>query len=149
MPLDQHPFIDYEDEKETEGKEMSFLDHLEELRWHLIRSAIAIVFFMIFAFIFIGDIYNKVILAPAKPDFWTYRMMCKLAELVHAPGLCVQQLNFELMSREVSGQFVMALTSAAIIGLVFAFPYVFWEIWRFVKPGLKPSESKSARGAVF
>ncbi len=147
MPLDQQQHIDYEDEKE--GNEMSFLDHLEELRWHLIRSALAIVFFMIFAFIFIGDIYNKVILAPAKTDFWTYRMMCKLSALVNAPGLCVQELNFELMSREVSGQFVMALTSAAIIGLVFAFPYVFWEIWRFVKPGLKPSELKSARGAVF
>ncbi|CAH0997400.1 Sec-independent protein translocase protein TatCy [Emticicia aquatica] len=150
MPLDQTPYFDYDDdEQEKEGKEMGFLDHLEELRWHLIRAAISIVFFMVFAFIFIGDIYNKVILAPAKPDFWTYRMMCKLGNLVGAPGLCVDKLNFELMSREVSGQFVMALTSAAIIGLVFAFPYVFWEIWRFVKPGLKPSESKSARGAVF
>ncbi len=152
MPLDQAPYYDYDnetEEPESEGKEMGFLDHLEELRWHLIRSAAAIVFFMIFAFIFIGDIYNKVILAPAKVDFWTYRMMCKLGNYVNAPGLCVDKLKFELMSREVSGQFVMALTSAAIIGLVFAFPYVFWEIWRFIKPGLKPTESKSARGAVF
>ncbi len=150
MPLDQTPYFDYDDEeKESEGKEMGFLDHLEELRWHLIRAALAIVFFMVIAFVFIGDIYNKVILGPAKVDFWTYRMMCKLADMVGAPGLCVSELKFELMSREVSGQFVMALTSAAIIGLVFAFPYVFWEIWRFVKPGLKPTESKSARGAVF
>ncbi len=150
MPLDQSPYFDYDDdEKESGGNEMGFLDHLEELRWHLIRAALAIVFFMVFAFIFIGDIYNKVILAPAKTDFWTYRMMCKLGKFVGAEGLCVDKLNFELMSREVSGQFVMALTSAAIIGLVFAFPYIFWEIWRFVKPGLKPAESKSARGAVF
>ncbi|MDZ7936143.1 MAG: twin-arginine translocase subunit TatC, partial [Emticicia sp.] len=147
MPLDQTPYFDYDDdEKESEGKEMGFLDHLEELRWHLIRAAISIVFFMIFAFVFIEDIYEKVILGPSKTDFWTYRMLCKLGELVHAPGLCVEKLQFSLMSREVSGQFVMAFTSAAIIGLVFAFPYVFWEIWRFIKPGLKPSESKSARG---
>jgi sec-independent protein translocase protein TatC len=150
MALDQTPYFDYDDdEKDSEGKEMGFLDHLEELRWHLIRAAGAIVFFMVFAFVFIEDIYEGIILAPSKTDFWTYRMLCKLGELVHAPGLCVEKLQFSLMSREVSGQFVMAFTSAAIIGLVFAFPYVFWEIWRFVKPGLKPAESKSARGAVF
>jgi sec-independent protein translocase protein TatC len=151
MPLDQTPYYDYDDDgkEEETGKEMSFLDHLEELRWHLIRAAIAIVFFMIFAFIYIEEIYETVILGPSKVDFWTYRMMCKLGTAVGAPGLCVDKLQFSLMSREVSGQFIMAFTSAAIIGLVFAFPYVFWEIWRFVKPGLKPSESKSARGAVF
>lgn len=151
MPLDQNPYFDYDNdgEEEKEGKEMGFLDHLEELRWHLIRAAGAIVFFMIFAFVFIEEIYEKVILGPSKTDFWTYRMLCKLGGIVHSPGLCVEKLQFSLMSREVSGQFVMAFTSAAIIGLVFAFPYVFWEIWRFVKPGLKPSESKSARGAVF
>lgn len=150
MPLDQTPFFDYDgDEKESSGKEMGFLDHLEELRWHLIRAAAAIFIFMVIAFVFIEDIYEKVILAPAKVDFWTYRMLCKLGTIVHAPGLCVDKLQFSLMSREVSGQFMMAFTSAAIIGLVFAFPYVFWEIWRFVKPGLKPTETKSARGAVF
>jgi sec-independent protein translocase protein TatC len=151
MPLDQNPYFDYDNdsEDEKEGKEMGFLDHLEELRWHLIRAAGAIFFFMIFAFVYIEEIYENVILAPSKSDFWTYRMLCKLGEIVHAPGLCVQELQFSLMSREVSGQFVMAFTSAAIMGLVFAFPYVFWEIWRFIKPGLKPSESKSARGAVF
>lgn len=149
MPLDQTPYYDYDDEPKEEGKEMSFLDHLEELRWHLIRAAIAIVFFMIFAFVYIEEIYENVILGPSKLDFWTYRMMCKLGHLVGSEGLCVEKLQFSLMSREVSGQFIMAFTSAAIIGLVFAFPYVFWEIWRFVMPGLKETERKSARGAVF
>lgn len=151
MPLDQTPYYDYDNDNEEKeaGNEMSFLDHLEELRWHLIRAAIAIVLFMIFAFVYIKDIYDIVILGPSKVDFWTYRMMCKLGQAVGAPGLCVEKLHFSLMSREVSGQFIMAFTSAAIIGLVFAFPYVFWEVWRFVKPGLKMSEKKSARGAVF
>lgn len=153
MPLDQTPYYDYDDDgnskEEVVGKEMTFLDHLEELRWHLIRAAAAIFLFMILAFVYIEEIYDIVILGPSKVDFWTYRMMCKLGTAVGAPGLCVDKLQFSLMSREVSGQFIMAFTSAAIIGLVFAFPYVFWEIWRFVKPGLKPSEKKSARGAVF
>ncbi|NBA86774.1 twin-arginine translocase subunit TatC [Emticicia sp. CRIBPO] len=150
MPLDQTPYIDYEDEEdETVEKEMTFIEHLEELRWHLLRSVAAIVTFMIIAWIFKGDIFNKIILAPSRPDFWTYRKMCEIGNAVGIPSLCVDKLNFSLMSREVSGQFMMALTSSAIIGLLFAFPYVFWEIWRFIKPGLKITEKKAATGSVF
>jgi sec-independent protein translocase protein TatC len=150
MPLDQTPYIDYEDEEdETVEKEMTFIEHLEELRWHLLRSVAAIVTFMIIAWIFKGDIFNKIILAPSRTDFWTYRKMCEIGNAVGIPSLCVDKLNFSLMSREVSGQFMMALTSSAIIGLLFAFPYVFWEIWRFIKPGLKITEKKAATGSVF
>ncbi len=150
MPLDQTPYFDYDDEEESTGeKEMTFLEHLEELRWHLIRSVAAILTFMILAWIFKGDIFNKIILAPARTDFWTYRKMCEIGNAVGIPSLCVDKLNFSLMSREVSGQFMMALTYSAIIGLLFAFPYIFWEIWRFIKPGLKITEKKAATGAVF
>lgn len=130
-------------------KEMSFVDHLEELRWHLLRSVIAIISFMVVAFVFIQDIYRIVILGPAKTDFWTYRKLCELGHKVNIESLCVKQMNFSLMSREVSGQFMMSITTSAIAGLVFAFPYVFWEIWNFIKPGLRKSEKKAARGAVF
>lgn len=150
MPLDQTPYIGYDDEHEESGAgEMTFMEHLEELRWHLIRSVGAIVFFMIFAFMFINKIFNYIILAPARPDFYTYRVLCKIGEATGITSLCVDKLNFSLMSREVSGQFMMALTSSAIIGLLFAFPYVFWEVWRFIMPGLKNAEKKAARGAVF
>lgn len=148
MALDQTPYIDYDDEPSGE-REMTFIEHLEELRWHLLRSVAAILVFMIVAWIFKGYVFNKIILAPARPDFWTYRMLCRLGDWSGIQSLCVDKLNFSLMSREVSGQFMMALTYSAIIGLLFAFPYVFWEIWRFIKPGLHITEKKAARGAVF
>jgi sec-independent protein translocase protein TatC len=150
MALDQAPYVDYDyDDNEPEGKEMTFIEHLEELRWHLLRSVSVILGFMIIAFFSMSKIFNLIILAPAKPDFFTYRILCKIGDAVGIPSLCVDKLNFSLMSREVSGQFMMALTASAILGLVFAFPYVFWEVWRFIKPGLKPAETKAARGAVF
>ncbi|RZM22025.1 MAG: twin-arginine translocase subunit TatC [Pedobacter sp.] len=145
MPLDQLT----DEEIESEGKEMSFLDHLEELRWHIIRAVGSIFLFAIIAFVFIDDIFRVVILGPKNPDFWTYRMMCKLADTTGYADLCVKKLNFELQSLGVSDQFTMAMTSSAIIGLCFAFPYTFWEIWRFIKPGLRSVEKDAARGAVF
>lgn len=145
MPLDQLT----DEEIDSEGKEMSFLDHLEELRWHIIRAVGSIFVFAIIAFVFIDDIFRVVILGPKNPDFWTYRMMCKLADTTGYTDLCVTKLNFELQSLGVSDQFTMAMTSSAIIGLCFAFPYAFWELWRFIKPGLRNVEKQAARGAVF
>jgi sec-independent protein translocase protein TatC len=146
MALDQ----DFEHEiDETEGNEMSFIDHLEELRWHIIRSLIAIFVFTIVAWIFQKEIFGGIIMAPSKSEFWTNRMLCKLADLTGVDGLCFKQADFILQSREVSGQFMMALTQSIMVGLLLSFPYFFWEIWRFVKPGLKVKEAKAASGAVF
>lgn len=146
MPLDQ----EFEHEEEEGGAgEMSFIGHLEELRWHVIRAVCSILIFAIVAYIYIKEIYRYVILAPAKPDFWTYKMMCKLSEVVGYEDLCIKSLDFKIQSIGVGDQFTMGLTSSVIVGLIFAFPYAFWEIWRFIKPGLKASERKSARGAVF
>ena len=144
MPLDQ-PL----DSDNDEGAEMSFLSHLEELRWHIVRAVGAILVFTVVAFVYVEEIYNLVILGPSKPSFWTYRMLCKVANFTGADGLCIEKLDFDLQSRDVGGQFSMAMVSSLIVGLLFAFPYAFWEIWRFVKPGLKASERKGARGAVF
>lgn len=145
MPLDQLT----DEEIDLEGKEMSFLDHLEELRWHIIRAVGSIFLFAIIAFVFIEQIFDKVILAPKRPDFWTYRMMCKLADATGYADLCVSKLNFELQALGMADPFTMALTSSMIIGLSFAFPYAFWEVWRFIKPGLRIEERRAARGAVF
>lgn len=150
MPLDQAPYIDYDDNEEEHGeKEMTFIEHLEELRWHIIRSVAAILVFMIVAWIFRSEIYHNVILGPSRTDFWTYRKLCEIATFTGIQSICVDKLNFSLNSRELAGQFMMALTSSAIIGLLVAFPYVFWEIWRFIKPGLKLTEKKAATGSVF
>lgn len=152
MPLDQtfdeRP-LDQDEEPVEEGNEMSFLEHLEELRWHLIRAAAAIVVFGLIAFIFIQDIYKLVILGPSRTDFWTYRQMCKLADFTGYAALCVKKLDFTLQSLGMADQFTMSITSSVIIGICFAFPYAFWELWRFITPGLKSAERKAARGATF
>jgi len=147
MPLDQE--FENEEEEGEVGKEMSFIGHLEELRWHVIRAGGSILVFAILAFVYIKEIYHYVIIAPSQPDFWTYKMLCKLAALVDYDELCIKALNFKLQAIGMGDQFTMSMTSSVIAGLVFAFPYAFWEIWRFIKPGLKASERKSARGAVF
>jgi sec-independent protein translocase protein TatC len=146
MALDQ----EFEQEiDEAEGEGMSFFDHLEELRWHIIRSIISILVFTIIAWIYQKEIFGGIIMAPTKVTFWTNRMLCKLADITSIESLCFKPAAFILQSREVSGQFMMAFSQSIMVGLLFAFPYFFWEIWRFIKPGLKLKEAKAARGAVF
>ena len=140
MPLDQ---------VEDEPGEMSFLDHLEELRWHLIRSLIAIFVFAIAAFILKGIVFGEIILGPSKTSFWTYKMLCIFSEVLNSDALCISELPFIIQSRQMTGQFSMHITSSFVIGLICAFPYAFWEIWRFVKPGLYEKERKAASGATF
>ena len=144
MPLDQEPL-----EAERGEKEMSFLEHLEELRWHLIRSMVAIVVLTIFAFTQVSWIFTNVILAPAKSDFLTWRALCKLGEWIgKEETLCIQDIPLELQSRFMTGQFTITIISAFVLGLVFSFPYIVWEIWRFIRPGLHVRERKGSKGVV-
>ncbi|WP_207534957.1 twin-arginine translocase subunit TatC [Desertivirga arenae] len=130
--------------------EMSFFDHLEELRWHLIRAAIGIVVFTVLAFVYYDWIFDTVIMGPKKPSFWTYRMMCELTERFHlGADFCIKSLPFKIINTELAGQFTLQLNSSLLIGLVFGFPYLLFEIWKFVKPGLTDLESRSASGFVF
>ena len=134
----------------SEEKEMSFLDHLEELRWHVVRSVAVIFIFMILAFIFVPWIFDNIIFAPAKIDFPAFKYMCQLGKLTGLEEtLCVTELPFKVQSRNMTGQFMMSLTAAFVIGLIVAFPYVVWEFWSFVKPGLQTKERKFSKGAVF
>jgi sec-independent protein translocase protein TatC len=132
-----------------EQQEMTFIDHLETLRWHIIRAAASIVVFALAAFFSKELVFHDIILAPARTDFWTYRMICTLGDMVHNPDLCIRKMNFIIQAREMSSQFTTHMSVSFIIGLVLAFPYAFWEIWRFIKPGLYPRERKNSRGAVF
>jgi sec-independent protein translocase protein TatC len=129
-------------------KEMTFLEHLDELRKHLMRSVIFVVVFMFLAFGFTEWIFEELIFGPAKADFWTYRKMCELGKWLGTEGLCVG-INLELVNFAITGQFMTHLTSSIIIGLVAAFPYIVWEIWRFVKPALYDKEIKAAKGIIF
>lgn len=135
-------------------KEMSFLEHLEELRWHIIRSILAIVIFMIIAFIFKGFIFGEVILGPRKPDFITNRLLCEfgayLSDLFSRPlDLCINTGDWQLINIKMSGQITTHITAAIVAGLILAFPVILWEFWQFFKPALKDSEARYARGAVF
>lgn len=147
MALDQ--YWDDDEAASSDGSEMSFLEHLEALRWHLIRAVGSIMIFAIIALVFHKEIFRHVILAPLHTDFFTYRMFCKLGVKYDLPSLCIDKIDITLINREMTGQFSMAITYSIIIGLIFAFPYAFWEIWRFVKPGLRITEVKASRGAVF
>ncbi|MBO0938992.1 twin-arginine translocase subunit TatC [Fibrella sp. HMF5335] len=149
--FDQRGYDEDEDEagESSDGTEMTFLEHLEELRWNLIRAFASIFVFAIIAFIYIHEIFDKVILAPSRPDFWAYRQLCRLSDLTGYADLCVKKLDFQLQALGMSDNFTMGITISFIIGLAFAFPYAFWEIWRFIKPGLRITEKRAARGAVF
>ncbi len=133
----------------SEEKEMSFLDHLEELRWHVVRSVAAIFLMMILAFIYTKEIFQYIIFAPGRVDFITFRWLCELGAATGVDGLCVTDIPMKIQSRFLMGQFTMQLTASFVIGLVVAFPYVVWELWSFVKPGLYNKEKQSSRGAVF
>lgn len=128
---------------------MSFLDHLEELRWHLIRSVVAIVVFSIAAFLAKDLVWNTLILGPTKSDFLTYRFLCDIAERFNKPVLCFGDIPIDLIVTEITAQFTMHIKSSFIFGLILGFPYAFWEIWRFIKPGLHSNERKASRGVVF
>jgi sec-independent protein translocase protein TatC len=133
----------------SEEKEMTFLDHLEELRWHVIRALLAIIILTIFSFAYIHEIFEYIVFAPAKLDFPTFKYLCKLGELLNAKeSLCVTELPFKVQSRNMTGQFMMSLTASFVIGLVVSFPYVVWELWSFVRPGLQMKERKYSKGAV-
>ena len=127
---------------------MSFLDHLEELRWHLVRSVVAILVFSIAAFLAKDFIWGELIFGPARPDFWTYRMLCKLSELMNSSVLCLDAIPIDFQNRKLTGQFTMHITSSVVMGVIIAFPYAFWEMWRFIGPGLHRTERKASRGAV-
>jgi sec-independent protein translocase protein TatC len=130
-------------------KEMSFLEHLEELRWHIIRSILAIVVFMVVAFLFKNVIFDKVILAPKSPGFITNRLLCQLGEWMNTTALCINTKPLNLINIKMSGQLTTHIAVSMVAGVILAFPVILWEFWQFFRPALKPNEAKYARGAVF
>ncbi len=128
--------------------EMTFLEHLEELRWHLVRSILAIFVGAVVAFIFKNIIFDKIILAPKSPEFPTNIFLCELGKRTGFLKLCINTLPLEIISIKMAGQFSMHIMVSLIVGLVIAFPYVFYEFWKFIVPALHSSEKRHARGAV-
>lgn len=131
--------------------EMSFFDHIDVLRKHLLRALLVTVIFTAAAFYFYDFIFNTVIMGPKSPDFWTYRMMCKLAARFPALGsdFCITEIKGKIINTEMAGQFTLQINSCIMTGIVFGIPYILFELWLFIKPALHEKERKSARGFVF
>ncbi len=135
-------------EEKVKG-EMTFLEHLEELRWHIIRSVLAILVFSIVAFIFKNIVFDVILLGPSKSEFWTNRMLALAAQKFHIRGLAINITPLVLQNTAVAGQFIAHFKISLIAGLVLGFPYMFYEFWRFIRPALYQNERKHATGAVF
>ena len=140
MALDQ---VDV-DSLDKEEAEMSFLDHLEALRWHLVRAIVAILVIAIISFIAKDFVMFTLLYGPKEKWFPTYEFICGISE-----SLCFYCPEFQLNPREVGEAFFTHIKVSIIFGFIVAFPYVFWEMWRFIKPALHDHELRAARGVVF
>jgi sec-independent protein translocase protein TatC len=130
--------------------EMSFFDHLEALRWHIVRSLAAVLVGMIVVFLKINFVYDNIIMAPTHHTFITYRILCSVGHFLKlGDSLCMPDVPLEFQSMQLSGQFMQALSSSFTFGVIIAAPYILWELWRFVKPALKPQELQYTRGIIF
>ncbi|MAO09817.1 MAG: twin-arginine translocase subunit TatC [Flavobacteriaceae bacterium] len=136
-------------ENPNPGKEMSFLDHLEELRWHLIRSTAAVVIVATLAFIAKDFIFDVLLFGPKSANFPTYRLLCKAAQFIGMDSFCFDELPFRIQSRTMSGQFSAHIWTSITAGIIVAFPYIVYEFWKFISPGLMPNERKNSRGFIF
>lgn len=128
---------------------MGFTDHIEALRWHLVRALVAIIIGAIVVYINIDWVFQKIILGPANANFVSYRVLCNFGKLIHVDALCLGDINMKFQNNQLSGQFMMSFSVSFMLGFILAFPYVFWEFWKFIKPALKEVELKYARGIVF
>ncbi|MEO9479245.1 MAG: twin-arginine translocase subunit TatC [Maribacter dokdonensis] len=134
----------------TSPNEMSFLDHLEELRWHLIRSVLAVVIIGSVAFLMKDFIFDTVIFGPKKMDFPTYKLFCDIATYFgFESAFCADKLPFTIQSRLMSGQFSAHIWTSIWAGFIIGFPYVLYEMWKFISPGLYEKERRNSRGFIF
>lgn len=130
-------------------KVMTFWDHLEELRGNLIRSIIAVVLLAIVAFLNREIIFDYIILAPSKPGFITNVGLCWVAHQLNLNALCLDDVNLQIINIKMSGQFLTHMYISIVAGVILSFPYILWEIWRFVKPAMHEDERKYSQGGVF
>lgn len=136
--------------KDNSTDEMSFLDHLEDLRWHLIRSVMAILLTGSIAFLAKDFIFDQVLFGPKKVDFFTYDLLCNISNLIgFDDSFCINEMPFRIQSRTMSGQFSAHIWMSITAGFILSFPYVIYQFWSFVSPGLYENEKSNAKGFIF
>ena len=149
LKLSLSPMAIFSKSKNATG-DMSFLGHLEALRWHLFRSVIAVITAAIVLFFFKEFLFDGVLLAPKSPDFLTYRALCSIGQRLNlGDDLCLTVSSFSLIATDISAQFTTHMWVAFVGGMVVGFPYIVWELWRFIKPALTVKEKTYAKGIVF
>ena len=130
--------------------EMTFIDHLEELRTHIIRSVLAILVMAGFIFVYRNWIFDNILLGPINPNFISYRVLCQFSHWAHmGNALCMPPVQVKLITNTLGGQFLGAISVSLVGGVIVAFPFIFWEFWKFVKPALKDKETKNTRFVIF
>ncbi len=137
-------------------KEQTFWEHLEELRWHLVRSIAAVIILAVIAFLSKDFIFNNIILAPKSSEFITNRMLCALGRflsnlwpVISASAFCISDFDLKIINIKLAGQFLTHFYISIFAGIIISVPYIIWEIWRFIKPALYDNEQQHTRGAVF
>jgi len=139
------PLIEHTEQK----SEMTFIEHLEELRWHFIRALSAISIITIVVFVAKNFVFYNVILGPSNANFFTYETICVIGKKLHlADSFCFEELPFKIINTDMAGQFLIHLKTSFVLGFILAFPYVLYEIWKFIEPGLYLKEKKYTRGIV-
>lgn len=143
--------LDFFNKRDKDAKgEMTFIDHLEELRWHVIRSVIAVLIGAVAVFIYSDFVVNDILFAPTRSDFISARWLCSLGQNIGiGDTLCFAQVEAKFLENTMTGQFIASFTLAFIGGFILAFPYIFWEFWKFVRPALSEKELKKTRGVIF
>ncbi len=135
--------------KKTLG-EMSFLDHLEELRWLLVRSTIAIVIMACFTYFISDYLFDVIIFGPTRPTFFTYHFFCELShKLGFAESICITEMPFIIQNTEMEGQVNVFIWMCILAGFILSFPYILWQLWKFISPALYEKEKKNARVFIF
>jgi len=130
--------------------EMSFLDHLEELRWLLVRSSVAIVIMAFFTYFISDYLFDVIIFGPTRPTFFTYRFFCELShQLGFADSICIDELPFIIQNTEMEGQVNIFVWMCLLAGFILSFPYILWQIWKFIGPALYEKEKKNAKVFIF
>jgi sec-independent protein translocase protein TatC len=145
-------FINKRKKKGADGEkaEMSFIDHLEDLRWHVIRSVIAVLVGAILVFSYSGFVVDEILFAPTRADFISSQWMCQMGHSIGiGDALCFKEVKAQFLETRMTGQFIASFTLAFIGGFIIAFPYIFWEFWRFVRPALSKKELKRTKGVIF
>ncbi len=134
----------------SEIAEMSFIDHLEALRWHIIRSVLAILVVAGVIFYFHEWVFDYIIVGPVNPNFISYSALCRFSHFIHAgDALCMKSIKVTMQTTTYGGQFLGSISMALVGGVIGAFPYIFWEFWRFVRPALKPNELRNTQFMIF